>query len=699
MIRRVHIPLFFALFAYVVLMTPGKAEDVNELQDQAVKNAVKKVAPSVVMIETQGGTDIITAGPKGAKIRKGIGGTSGVVASEDGYIISSAFNFANKPSAILVAVAGHKDRYVAKIVATDQTRMLTLLKIDPAQKLIVPAAAKKEEFKVGQTSIAIGRTLAGDVDKDPSVSSGIISAIDRIWGKAIQSDAKISPVNYGGPLVDIAGSIQGILVPASPRAEGETAGLEWYDSGIGFAIPMEDVFAVLPRLKEGKDLQRGILGVNMKSPDEFSVAPEVGSVLPGSAAEKAGIKPGDVVTKVDGKDVHNFAQMRHRLGAKYEGDKVSLTVTRGGKEENFENIVLGSPSSSEGQGFLGILPMRDDGEAGVEIRYVYPDSPADKAKLKPGNRITKIGRSAAPGQPAQMIAVQNRDHLLTLLEASAANVEVKLEVKQDDKTNTVTLKLAPLPDDVPSELPEKASKALGKPKEDKNEEKKNDKNVKFEDEKKDEKKGPETGLFQRKTTAQDHTYWMYVPEDYNAKVSYALVVWLHPTGKFSDNDMKVIKTTWEDFCSDNHMILVCPTTDGENGWETGDTEFVQETVKAATDGYNIDKRRIVAHGMGRGGQMALYLGFHNRALYRGVASTGAPLTGNPKERVANQPLAFFLSVGDKDPVRDAVKETAGKLRQNKFSVVYREMADVGHEYLDKETLAELARWVDSLDRM
>ena len=86
----------------------------------------------------------------------------------------------------------------------------------------------------------------------PSVSVGIVSALDRIWGKAIQTDAKVSPTNYGGPLVDLQGRVQGVLVPASPQAEGETAGFEWYDSGIGFAIPLEDVYAVLPRLQAGQ---------------------------------------------------------------------------------------------------------------------------------------------------------------------------------------------------------------------------------------------------------------------------------------------------------------------------------------------------------------------------------------------------------------------------------------------------------------
>src|SRR5438093_9851698 len=108
--------------------------------------------------------------------------------------------------------------------------MLTLLKVE-AKGLPVPAAAPKSDIRVGQTALAVGRTLALDVETPPSVSVGIISAVERIWGKCIQSDAKISPTNYGGPLVDVQGRVLGVLVPASPRAEGETAGFEWYDSG------------------------------------------------------------------------------------------------------------------------------------------------------------------------------------------------------------------------------------------------------------------------------------------------------------------------------------------------------------------------------------------------------------------------------------------------------------------------------------
>ncbi len=106
-------------------------------------------------------------------------------------------------------------------------------------------------MRVGQWAIAVGRTFES---AQPNMAVGILSAVDRIWGKAIQTDAAVSPNNYGGPLVDIRGRVMGILVPLSPDADGGVAGMEWYDSGIGFAIPMEHIPQVLPRLEKGEDL-------------------------------------------------------------------------------------------------------------------------------------------------------------------------------------------------------------------------------------------------------------------------------------------------------------------------------------------------------------------------------------------------------------------------------------------------------------
>jgi S1-C subfamily serine protease len=708
MLRRSTYPLLAALALAAAPAAARADDDFDDLQERAVKAAVRRVAPSVVQIETSGGTEVIRAGPAGL-IRRGVGPTSGVVVAPDGYIVSSAFNFANKPSAIRVAVPGHKERYVARVVANDQTRMLTLLKIDleGGARLPVPEAAPRAGVRIGHTAIAVGRTLAPTVESPPSVSVGIISAIDRIWGKALQTDAKVSPANYGGPLIDLQGRVLGILVPASPRAEGETAGFEWYDSGIGFAIPMEDVNRVLPRMQAGTDkkpvvLKRGLLGITMQqSQDPYDAAAVVATAAPGGAAEKAGIKAGDTITEIGGKPIATQAQLQHAMGPRYEGDVVAVKVRRGKDTLGFDKVILTGAVAAYGQPFLGILPVRDDPEPGVEVRFVYPKSPADKAGLREGDRVMKVGRPAGPGGPVLQQPVAGRDQLLTLVDALPPGTELRLEVKRKGgKTENVTVKLGEVPDAVPEKLPENSSakKALGKSGPVPPAEKKDDKK----EAKKDDKK-PETGQFKRTTAAGDHSYWVFVPDNYDPNVAHGLVVWLHPAGKNKDKDIDRFIDSWAWDCEDNHLILLVPRTDNERGWTQGEAEFILEALRTVGEAYTIDRQRVVAHGMGLGGEMAFYLGFHARNVIRGVATTGAALTSNPREKVANQPLSFYLVVGGKDPLREAVKESKAKLDEYKYPVLYREIEDMGHQYIDgragRKTLDEMIRWIDSLDRI
>ncbi|HZT81416.1 MAG TPA: PDZ domain-containing protein [Gemmataceae bacterium] len=653
----------------------------------------------MVQIETQGGTEMVASGPRmpGAPpgIRLGTGPTTGLIVHADGYVISSAFNFASKPQSILVAVPGHKERYVAEIVANDQTRMLTLLKlIGMSSQVPVPVAVPKSELRIGQTALAVGRTLTGPDRPMPSVSVGIISALNRIWGRAIQTDAKVSPTNYGGPLIDLEGRVIGILVPASPRGEGETAGLEWYDSGIGFAIPLEDVNAVLERLKQGKELNRGLLGITWSSQNLYGAAPAVGTVAPGSPADKAGFRPGDVIKEVDGKPVANIAQVMHALGTKYEGDTVAVKLLRGKQEINHPKLTLGSAKATFGQAVLGILPLRDDPELGVEVRYVYPKSPADAAGLKAGDRILKVGPATGMGP---LRAFSGRDQLAQLLASVAPGTEIKLEVvrKANKKTEAVTVKVAEADDVVPEALPETASakKALearkpapgmpppppppAKP---------------------DPKKKPETGLIQRTNEGKDRTWSIYVPEDYDPNIAYGVVLWLHPQGKGKDSDFEDVRDAWEDYCSKNHLILVMPRAEGE-GWVASESDFVLRVLNEVLGQYTVDRRRVVAHGMGIGGQMAFYVGFHARDTIRGVATTGSVLTGQPKEKQADRPLNFFVVAGGKDPLAKAIAETKAKLAEHKYGVIHREIPNMGHQYLDLKTPEELVRWIDSLDRL
>jgi S1-C subfamily serine protease len=665
--------------AVLVLLTPAARtdDDLGGLQEKAVKAAVARVAPCVVQIETQGGADMVR-GAGGAMIRHGFGPTSGVVVGADGYIISSAFNFANTPASIDVAVPGKKQRYPAKLIATDQTRMLTLLKINETGQP-TPAAAPKAEMKIGETALALGRTLPDAVEDPPSVSVGILSATGRIWGKAVQTDARISPTNYGGPLIDLRGRVLGVIVPASPYAEGQTAGFEMYDSGLGFAIPLEDIDAILPKLKEGADLKRGIFGVNVQTQDPYTTKPIVSTVEPGSAADKAGVQPGDRIVEIDGKPIEAQVQLQMRLGGKYEGDVIAVKLERNGQMIDLKAVTLRGAVAEFSQGFLGVLPVRDDPGPGVRVRYVYPKSPADAAGVKAGDRIIKIDCPPSPGQPPGKQPIIDRDRFLDLMAHQRPGADVKLDVvhKEGDKADTLSAKLGEQPGDVPAELTGEASAKQAPKKEGK----------------------ADVGFFKRASADGAHAYYVYVPEKYDPTTSYALVVWLHPAGKMREDDFKKLKSAWEGYCTDNRLILLIPAAESEDGWKRDEGGFVQEAVQAITAAYSIDKRRVVLHGMCVGGEMAFYLAFHNRDLYRAVAVTGAALNVPPKERSAAQPLSFYIVAGGKDPLKDLIKDGQKKLADYKYPAIYREVKDMGQQYMDADTLKEMLRWIDSLDRL
>jgi serine protease Do len=210
----------------------------------------------------------------------------------------------------------------------------------------------------------------------------------------------------------------------------------------------------------------------------------------------------------------------------------------------------------------------------------------------------------------------------------------------------------------------------------------------------------ETGRAKRLDSSRLRQYLIQVPEDYDPNVAHGLVLWLHPVGQGSDRELEGLAETWKEFCTDHDLILVAPKAEDDSGWLASEAEPVLKIVRQVMDEYTIDPARVVAHGMGQGGQFAHYLGFTARDLVRGVAAVGAVFTGQPKENVADQRLSFFLVAGGKDPLAKAIAEGKAKLTERKFPVVYREIPDLGpQQYLDEDTLAELVRWIDSLDRI
>ena len=692
---------FLAILAIGVIASSARAQgDLNELLEKMTKDAARKAGPSVVQIETRGGADMIVAGPKGQVFRKALGPTTGVVVDAEGYIITSAFNFINNPPIILVRVQGQQgDPLVATRVATDKSRMLTLLKVE-SKGLTVPAYVPKKELREGQTSIALGRALDAKMEKTPAICVGIVSALGRVWGKAIQTDAKISPLNYGGPLIDIQGRVQGVIIPMSPNGEDITAGIEWYNSGIGFAIPMEDILASFPRMKQGKDLQKGLLGIAMKSPDKFGVLPEIGLVQKASSAEKAGLKAGDILVEVEGKPVVNMAQVQHILGVKYEGDKIALKYKRGKDVVEVKSLELTGKDVVIAQGFLGILPMRDDPALGVEIRHVFDKSPAEKAGLKVGDRILKFGldEKALTEFTGEK---RGRSQFLDWLNTTPPGAEVKLAVKRKgaDKLETVTATLGDLPGSLPGapgiildKIPAEASfkKALAplvlnNP---------NIKAPKIVDQKAPE---PETGLLELNTPDGEHKYWLWVYPEYDPNVAHSLIVWMHPPGKNSKEELDGWADLWDlDYCRKHQIILLMPV-EKQDGWQPTHADFIVAAVRETMKTYTIDNQRIIAHGMARGGDMAMHLAFNHRDLFKGALVAGTTAL-HIKDNVANQRLSFLLFGGDLDPLQKSIADSRTKLAERRYPAFYRPMPERGREYLAAKDIAEAFRWLETLDQ-
>lgn len=637
-------------------------DDLIALEEKAMRAAVERAAPSVVRIETLGGLEQID----GQLI--GSGPTSGVVVSPDGFILSSAFAFVGKPSSILVSLPSGK-RVAATIVARDTARMLVLLKAASDEALTVPEVAPRGELAVGQWTIAVGRTAT---DTFPNVSVGIMSAVHRVWGRAVQTDAKISSSNYGGALLDIRGRVIGVLVPLSPQQEGEFAGTEWYDSGIGFAVPLADIWPHLDTLKQGRDLQPGLLGVTFKGTDIYSLPATIANCAPKSPARTAGLRPGDTIVELDGKTIERQSQLRDTLGPHVAGDTVRLVVLRGdNKDRVAATIQLVATIEPYVRPEMGCLPQRQAADAndagpqpaGVTLRYVFPSSPAEKSGLQPGDRILSIGDRNIENASAL------REQLITFDPEQSVHVRFA----RGDQTLEADVKLATTATTIPPSLPA-ALPALAAP----------------------VPEHPAVGTIELRIPEVPNKCSVLIPQNYDPRRPYGLLVWLHPPGKF---EVAEWESRWKKWAEDRDLIVIAPQSADEQRWDPTEIDFVRKAIEEVQRTYTIDPTRIVLHGYQAGGSMAYYVAMMHRDLVRGVAPVAAPFPmrlGRPSTDPV-QPLMIFSVASEKSDA--ALRIAAGErlLVQAAFPVASR-VLDGTERYLNEQELDELARWIDTLDR-
>ncbi len=650
-------------FATVKCSALAQQDDLAALEEQAMQAAMQRVAGSVVRIENVGGVEQV----EGQLLSTGA--TSGVVISEDGYILSSAFGFAGKPSSILVTLPSGK-RTSATIVARDNNRMLVLLKAGTDEQLTVPEIVPRQQLAVGQWTLAIGRTYPGSL---PNISVGILSAVNRIWGKAVQTDAKVSPSNYGGPLIDIRGRVIGILVPLSPQQEGEMAGAEWYDSGIGFAVPLADVMPQLETMKAGQDLLPGILGVSLKGNDMYGLPATIAVCGAKSPARQAGLQVGDTIVEVDGVKIQRQAQLRHALGPHVAGDTIQIVAERG---ESKERIVAAVQLVAELEPYvrpeLGILPARGAAsadpaapdQAGVIVRYVWPGSAAATAGLQAGDRITGINDAA----------VADSSSLRDAIIAFDPGTQVTVKYSRGGQTAALTLKLAPAGTAIPDELPpahEPLAAGQGPL--------------------------PPVGTIDIQIPEAANKCMAYVPDNYHPAARYGLLVWLHAPGSFDKDELVKL---WKPFCDQHDLILLAPQSADVKRWTATEIEFVRKTMDDVISRYAVDPARVVVHGYLAGGAMAYHVALGNRELCRAVAVVGAPLptrVGSPTTDPV-QPLAVYSFASEGSQIAQPIKAGEERLQKQAFPIIV--VTVPGPErYMNAEELTRLVRWIDTLDRI
>ncbi|MCH6200360.1 trypsin-like peptidase domain-containing protein [Aquiflexum sp. LQ15W] len=384
----------------------------------AVTPAVVHVKSSVTISQSQRGSDPFEEffgfrnPEREMKPREGMSSGSGVIISEDGYIVTNNHVIENATK-IDISLEDNT-RYTARVIGTDPTTDLALLKIE-AKGLRFVKFGDSDKMKVGEWVLAVGNPF----DLTSTVTAGIISAKARNIGilrdlennlqieSFLQTDAVVNPGNSGGALVNLAGELIGINTAIASRTGTF--------NGYAFAVPSSIVKKVMDDLLEYGTVQRGLLGVQIQDISRLDESLSGGlttsrgvyviDVNKGSGGEEAGLKSGDVIIGIDGIETNNVAKLQEMVARKRPGDKVEIKYLRNGKESkatamlknisgdtNIVKVIPPKIVSFDGVTFEDIKPAMKERlglEGGAGITSVE-DNNWKKSGAKPGFIITSV---------------------------------------------------------------------------------------------------------------------------------------------------------------------------------------------------------------------------------------------------------------------------------------------------------------------
>lgn len=336
--------------------TTGNLEQTKQTvvqEGDVIADVAQRLSPSVVSIVTRQST---VSGFTGQTRTSQAAGT-GVIIDESGLILTNKHVVPEGTSAVQIVMADGKAYEDVEIIGRDPLNDLAILKVKGASGLKAATLADSDQVRTGQKVIAIGNALG---QFQNTVTSGIISGIGRPieagdengslseqLTNLFQTDAAINSGNSGGPLLNYNGEVIGINTAVAADAEN-----------IGFAIPINEAKGIIGSVQSTGKLSRPFIGVQytMLSEDGAKqlklsvskgayISTNSGSIVSGSPAEKAGLKPGDVITKVNSTELTNTTSLTSVISRYKVGDEVQLTIVRDGKEQKVSLKLAEAPSN------------------------------------------------------------------------------------------------------------------------------------------------------------------------------------------------------------------------------------------------------------------------------------------------------------------------------------------------------------------
>ena len=348
-------------------------------------------------------------------------GSGVIVDAQRGYILTNHHVVENAEEIQVSLIDG--EILDAEIVGSDAATDIALIKVE-GDGLVEMPIGDSEVVRVGDFVLAIGNPFG----LGHTVTSGIVSALGRTgisrngYEDFIQTDASINPGNSGGALVNMRGELVGINSAIISRSGGNV--------GIGFAVPTEIASSIMSQILDFGEVRRGLLGVSIGSIDaEIAEALNtsvksgalITEIVPGSAAEKSGLKVDDIIVGVNDEEIDNASELRNTIGLMGSGESVDIEYIRDGKSRRTKAVlgqqqVARSTGTDIHPGLAGaeFASSSTTSSGGVEVTAVEPGSPAAQRGLRVGDVITAVNRRRV-GDLQQLTEIARANRILFLL--------------------------------------------------------------------------------------------------------------------------------------------------------------------------------------------------------------------------------------------------------------------------------------------